>query len=152
VRVTGNHFDQAANVALVRATDDDTHLVVPYVPGAVVRSDTALFSDLPFAIQGKKVQGTLSTGITYVAPRPLPFGVHGDDIFTVDLHASLSWTHYEVGFVATNLFDSRYRLGEFNYSSDFRSQPAPSAAPVRHFTAGPPQSLFATFAVNFGGS
>lgn len=152
VRVTGNHFDQAANVALVRAKYDDTHLVVPYVPGAILRSDTALFSELPIAIQGKKVQGTLSAGITYVAPRPLPFGARGDDVFTVDLHASLSWTHYELGFVATNLFDSRYRLGEYNYSSDFRSQPVPSPAPVRHFTAGPPQSLFATFAINFGGS
>lgn len=151
-RVTGTHFDQAANVALVRATYDDTHLVVPYVPGAIVRSDTALFSDLPIAIQGKKVQWTVNAGISYVAPRPLPFGARGDDIFTVDVHASLSWTHYELGFVATNLFDSRYRLGEYDYSSDFRSQPVPNPAPVRHFTAGPPQSLFATFSINFGGS
>jgi iron complex outermembrane recepter protein len=150
-RLTGSHFDEATNVTLVRSTYDDTHLPVAYVPGAVLRSDTAVFSALPLSIQDKKVQGAVSAGITYVGTRPLPSQERSDDMFTVDLSATLSWTHYELGFVATNLFDNRYRLGEFNYASDFRSQPAPIAGPVRHFTAGPPRGLYATFAINFAG-
>lgn len=150
-RLTGGHFDEAMNMTLVRATSDDTHLPVSYVPGAVFRSDTAVFSDLPLSIQDRKVQGALSAGIGYVGTRPLPAGARSDDIFTVDLSATLSWTHYELGFIATNLFDNRYRLSEFNYASDFRSQPVPVSAPTRHFTAGTPRGLYATFAVNFAG-
>ena len=151
LRLTGSFFDQAANVTFVRSAYDDTHLLVAYVPNAVFRSDTALFSDLPITISGKKIKGTLSSGITYVGPRALPFGQRSQDIFTVDAAATLSWTRYEVGLIATNLLDNRYRLGEFNYASDFHSQPQPTLVPERHFTAGAPRGVFGTFAINFGG-
>jgi hypothetical protein len=51
-----------------------------------------------------------------------------------------------------NLFDTRYRLGEYNYASDFHSQPLPTLVPVRHFTAGPPRIVFFSIALNYGGS
>lgn len=152
VRLTGIHFDESASITLVRSTFDDTHELVPYVPGAVARSDTAVFSNLPVSIQGRTVAGSLAAGVSYVAPRPLPLGERSSEIFTVDLSATLSFSHYELGFVATNLLGSRYRLGEYNFASDFRSQAQTPAAPARHFTAGPPRALYATFAVNFGGT
>lgn len=149
-RVTGTWFDEAINATFVRSTFDDTHLLVPYVPDVVVRSDTAVFHDLPFGIDGEKFVGALSAGVTYVGRRALPYGERSDALFTVDTSATLAWSHYEVGLVFTNLFDRRYRLGEYNFASDFHTQPSPTLVPMRHFTAGAPRGVFATFAVNFG--
>jgi TonB family protein len=151
LRLTGAFFDQAANVTLVRSAYDDTHLLVAYVPDVVVRSDTSLFTDLPVKLGEQKVRGTLSGGLTYVGPRALPFGQRSQDIVTVDAAASLSVSRYEVGVMATNLLDNRYRLGELNYASDFHSQPQPTLVPERHFTAGAPRGVFGTLAINFGG-
>jgi hypothetical protein len=151
LRANGSFFDAAANLTFVKSAYEDTHLLVAYVPGLVFRSDTAIFSPLPMTFGGHKVKGALASGITYVGPRPLPFGERSQDIFTVDGSATLSWTHYAVTLSATNLFDRQYRLSEFNYASDFHSQPHPTLVPERHFTAGAPRGVFATFGVNFGG-
>jgi hypothetical protein len=150
-RATGAWFDESANVTLVRSTFDDTHLLVPYVPDVVVRSDTAVYGSLPFRIARDPVRGAISAGVTYVGPRALPYGERSQDIFTVDASATLAWSSYEVGLIVTNLFDRTYRLGEFNYASDFHSQSEPTLVPVQHFTAGAPRGVFATFAATFGG-
>jgi outer membrane receptor protein involved in Fe transport len=70
----------------------------------------------------------------------------------VDLSATLGWKNVELGLVATNLLDRRYRLGEYNFVSDFRSDPQPTLVPMRHFTAGAPRGIFVTLAVTFGGA
>jgi hypothetical protein len=150
-RLTGSFFDEAANLTLVKSTYDDTHLLVAYVPDVVFRSDTAIFSDLPLTLSGAKVRGTISAGITYVGRRPLPLGERSQDVFTLDTSATLGWRNVELGLVATNVLDNKYRLGEYNFVSDFHSEPQPTLVPVRHFTAGAPRGIFATFAVNFGG-
>jgi hypothetical protein len=121
------------------------------VPDVVLRSDTAVFSDLPWSFQGHKFRGTVGAGVTYVGPRALPFGERSDPIFTIDAFASLAWTHYELGLTAMNLLDNKYKLGEYNYASDFHSQPQATLVPERTFTAGAPLGVFASFAVNFGG-
>lgn len=154
VRLTGGFFDLAANFTYVKATFDDTGLLIPYVPDRVFRLDGSLFGTIPLQklrIRGKPFRGTLATGITYVAPRPLPQGEFSNPIFTVDLNATLGIWLFDIGFVASNLLDSQYRLGEYNYASDFHSQSFPTLVPVRHFSAGSPRSLFFTIAVNFGG-
>jgi TonB family protein len=151
-RLSGSFFDEAANLTLVKSTYDDTHLLVAYVPDVVLRSDTAVFHDLPLTLSGSTVRGTLGAGVTYVGQRPLPLGERSDTVFTVDTSATFGWKNLELGIMATNLFDRRYRLGEFNFVSDFHSEPQPTLVPVRHFTAGAPRGIFATFAVNFGGS
>jgi hypothetical protein len=54
----------------------------------------------------------------------------------------------------TNLLDTKYRLGEFNFESNFSAfteQAPPTLVPNRLFTAGAPRAIFATFAINFGG-
>ena len=43
LRLSGSFFDESANLTLVKATFNDDHAAVPYVPGTVFRSDTALF-------------------------------------------------------------------------------------------------------------
>ncbi len=152
LRLTGSFFDESANVTFVRATYDDTHLLVAYIPGVVVRSDTAIVHDLPFRVWGSTLKGALSCGVTYVGPRPLPFGQNSQDLFTIDASARLAWTHYEVGIIATNLLDTKYRLGEYNFASDFHSQSQPTLVPERAFSAGAPRGIFGTFAINFGGT
>jgi TonB family protein len=153
VRLTGRFFDEAANLTFVRSTYDDTHLLVPYVPDAVLRSDTAIFSDLPWEIDGEKPKGALSAGITYVGRRALPLGQRSQTIFTLDTSATLAYRNAELGLVVTNLFDRRYRLGEYNFESDFHSDrnAQPTLVPMRHFAAGAPRGIFGTFAVTFGG-
>jgi TonB family protein len=151
-RLTGAWFDESANVTFVKSIYDDTNMLVPYAPDVVVRSDSAVFSDLPWTVSGTKPRGALSAGITYVGRRPLPLGQRSQTIFTIDLSATLGWKNVEVGIMATNLLDRQYRLGEYNFVSDFRSDPQPTLVPMRHFTAGAPRGIFATFAVTFGGA
>ncbi len=151
-RITGKFLDESANLTLVKSAYDDTHLLVAYVPDVVFRSDTALFADLPLTLRGSKVRGALGSGITYVGPRALPYGQRSDDIFTLDASATLTWTHYAVTIVSTNLLNSQYRSGEFNYASDFHSQAQPTLVPARTFTAGPPRGVFASLSINLGGS
>jgi iron complex outermembrane receptor protein len=151
LRFSGSFFDESANLTLVKATFNDDRAAVPYVPGTVFRSDTALFHALPRALFGRPVKASLSGGVTYVGRRPLPYGEVSQDILTIDASAVLSWSHYELRLVSTNLLNTQYRLGEYNYASDFKSQPLPTLVPERTFTAGAPRGVFATFGINFGG-
>ncbi len=152
LRLTGSFFDESANLTLVRATYNDNGSAVAYVPGVVFRSDSALFRTLPWTVLGKPIRTTLGAGITYVGRRPLPYGEVSGTIFTIDASASVAWANYQLRFSATNLLDTQYRLGEYNYASDFHSQPQPTLVPDRTFTAGPPRALFLTLGFNFGGA
>jgi iron complex outermembrane recepter protein len=152
-RVTGKFFDESLNLTLVKSEYDDTHLLVAYVPGVVLRSDTALFSNLALPALGQNVKGALGVGATYVGPRALPYGERSNAIFTLDSSATVGWSHYELGLTITNLLGTKYRDGEFNYASDFRSpRSQPTLVPERTFTAGAPRGIFGNFAINFGGA
>jgi iron complex outermembrane receptor protein len=149
-RLRHAHFDEAANITLVKSTFDDTHLLVPYVPDLVIRSDTAVMDEMPFRIQNSPARGVLGLGVTYVGHRALPYGQRSDVIFTLDASASLRWSGIDVGVAATNLLDRQYRLGEFNYASDFDPSHPPVLSPVRHFSAGAPRAVFATLGLTWG--
>jgi iron complex outermembrane receptor protein len=152
-RVTGKFFDESLNLTLVKSEYDDTHLLVAYVPGVVLRSDTALFSNLALPELGQNVKGALGVGATYVGPRALPYGERSNAIFTLDSSATVGWSHYELGLTITNLLGTQYRDGEFNYASDFKSPKSqPTLVPERTFTAGAPRAIFGNFAINFGGA
>ena len=103
--------------------------LIPYVPDFVLRFDGALF-DRNIAPRlnttGHALRGKIGTGVSFVTPRPLPYGERGNTVFTTDVSATLGWWLFELGFTCTNLFDSRYRLGEYNYASDFHSAPFPT--------------------------
>jgi hypothetical protein len=152
VRWTGPFFDESANLTLVKATFNDDHQAVAYVPAAVFRSDTALFASLPWRPRGLPVRMSLNGGVTYVGRRPLPYGETSDDIFTVDASATMGWSHYEIRLLSTNLLNNQYRLGEYDYPSDFKSAAQPTLVPERAFSAGAPRGVFVTFGVNFGAS
>jgi TonB family protein len=152
-RITGSFFDESANLTLVKSAYDDTHLLVAYIPGVVFRSDTALFKDVPLPVFGSKPRASLAIGATYVGPRALPFGQRSDAVFTLDSSATVSVSHYEFGLTVSNLFDSQYRLGEYNFASDFQPARAqPTLVAERTFSAGAPRAIFGSFAINFGGT
>lgn len=152
LRATGTWFDQSANLTLVRSYFDDTNLLVPYVPDVVVRSDTAVHSELPWHPFGERLGGAIAAGVTYVGRRALPFGQRSGEIFTIDTSASIAWRSYEIALVSTNLLDQRYRLSEFNFASDFRNEAQPSLVPARHFSAGAPRGVFLTLTATLGGT
>lgn len=155
LRVTARTFDVSLNATYVRATFNDTHLLIPYVPDLVLRGDGSLFHDLPWdalRLDGAPLRATLAAGVTFVGARPLPYGTRSDRILTVDTNLVLGWPLVSVGLSVQNLLNTQYRLGEYNYASDFHSQAQPTLVPVRHFTAGAPRTLLFTLTLNYGGS
>ena len=151
-RVTGPFFDEGVNLTFVTARFDDTHLDVPYVPTMVLRSDSAFFHELPWRIRSKPVKGVVGYGLSYIGPRALPYGQSSDVVFTSDASANLRWSIWQLGVMSTNLFGAKYRLGEYNYVSDFHSQAQPTLVPERAFSAGAPREIFLTIACTLGGA
>lgn len=152
-RARSSFFDVQGHATFVRSQFDDTGLLVPYVPDVVLRMDGAVFHDLPWKLFDSPVRASAGVGVTYVGRRALPFGQRSDVIFVTDVNGEVSWRFVTVGLSATNLFDNRYRLSEFNFASDFQTTPPfPTLVPVRHFTAGAPRALMLTIAFNVGGA
>jgi TonB family protein len=150
-RATGSFFDIATNLTLVRATFDDTHLSIPYAPGLVARADGVVFGELPVSIQQRNVFGSLGIGVSFVGKRPLPYDELSETTFLVDLGASLRFRAFSLGLISTNLLDKKYRLGEYNYASDFHSQDYPTRVPARHLAAGEPRAIYGTLTLTLGG-
>jgi outer membrane receptor protein involved in Fe transport len=138
-RATGSFFDIAGNLTLARATFDDTHLAIPYAPGLVARADGVVFGELPLGLFG-----SLGTGVSYVGKRPLPYEEFSATTFLIDVGASLRYRVVTIGLISTNLLDRKYRLGEYNYASDFGSQDYPTLVAARHFAAGEPRAIYGT--------
>jgi TonB family protein len=138
-RVTGSWFDANASATFVRSQFDDTGLLVPYVPDVVVRSDSVLHGELPWRLDNKPLLANGGLGVTFVGPRALPYGERSDTIFTIDGSAAVTWDRYSIGLKGENLLNTRYKLGEYNYASDFHSQDQPTLTIARHFTAGAPR-------------
>ena len=105
-RVTAGPFDEAASVTLVKSTFDDTHLLVPYVPDVVVRSDTSVHGELG-DVFGSPVQGGLGAG-PHIGRRALPYGQRSDTIFTLDGSGTVAWRAYEMGLMGTE--STRYAV------------------------------------------
>jgi iron complex outermembrane recepter protein len=159
-RLLGRFYDLAANATLVKAVFDDTGtcapacgLLVPYIPDLVLRGDFVFFHDLPFSLAHQPVRATAGYGVSYVGHRPLPYGDVSDAIFLSDASVSVGWTIWNVRLSGQNIFDSRYRLGEYNYASDFHKLlPEPTLAPERAFTAGAPRTIMLSLSATLGGA
>lgn len=149
-RFTHRRFDVAAHVTWARATYDDTGLLVPYVPELVARLDASVQQPLPWRIRDRAVVVSAGVGVTYVAPRPLPYNERADAIFTTDAQVSARWTYVELGLIAQNLFDAQYAWGQYNFVSDFHSRDYPTLVASRMFSAGPPRSLTLSLTLYLG--
>jgi iron complex outermembrane receptor protein len=167
MRLLGNFIDVAANATLVRAVFNDSGacapdcgLLVPYVPDLVLRADAVFFHDLPWHLDSKPIRATAGYGVSYVGHRPLPYGEVSDVTFVSDASVGLAWSIWNVRLQAQNLFDSEYKLGEYNYASSFCApgsgcvgRPAePTLAPERAFTAGAPRAVMLSLSATLGGA
>ena len=140
------------NVTYVKSTFDDTGLLVPYVPDLVFRGDGSVFRELPWRLLRSPVRLSLGLGYTWVGRRALPFGERSGVISVVDGNIEAGWRWLTFAVSATNLLNSQYRLGEYNYVSDFRqSGDLPTLVPSRHFSAGAPRQVMFTLGINLGG-
>ena len=130
LRLSGAFFDEAANLTLVKSSYDDTGLLVAYVPDAVLRSDTAVFADLPFQYcrtddegrhqLGRHLRRSARTPVRSAKPEHLHGGCVGDAV----LVAHRSWDHRDEPAeqpVPPRRVQLRLRL----------SQPAPANARAR---------------------
>ncbi len=135
----------------MRGIVDGTDEEIPYVPHVMARSDTALFGDLPWAIDQHAVRASFGPAITYVGTRSLPNSQVSDAYFLVDAALKFDWRAFQLSLIATNLLDTRYRLSEFTFVSDFHTQPSPTLLPERAFTAGAPRMLFLSLSATVGG-
>ncbi len=86
--------------------------------------------------------------------RPLPYGEFSDIIFISDASVEPRLEHLQrARLAAQNLFDAKYKLGEYNYASNFQKLlPEPTLAPERSFTAGAPRQIMLTLAATLGGA
>ncbi len=120
---------------------------VPYVPRLMSRTDLSLRER--FLIFGQEVRVAGAIGATLVAPKPLPLETFSDPILVADSSLTVGWRWFDLGVVAENLLDARYRQQEFNYMSSFDGPDAfPSLIPERHFAAGAPRLIRATLTVH----
>jgi iron complex outermembrane receptor protein len=158
-RVLGPFYDILAHATLVKATFDDTGactpycgLLVPYIPDLVLRANVVVFGNLPWRVAHYPVRAKAGYGVSYVGRRPLPYGEFGNTIFLSDAFAELDWTIFTARLSALNLLDAQYRLGEYNYASNFQKLlPEPTLAPERSFTAGAPRQVMLTIGATLGG-
>jgi TonB family protein len=153
-RVTGSFYDLSANLTFVKGTYDGTGLLIPYVPNIVLRSDNAIFHELPIpAVLGRKLRGVLAAGASYLGPRPLPYGQFSDPVFLLDASAAVAWRPLELGVTMSNVLGTQYHVGDYNYASYFphSGQPAfPSLVPARAFAAGAPRQVLVSLSGTVG--
>jgi hypothetical protein len=148
-RVTGSFFDVSTNASLVRATFDDTHLLIPYVPDVVVRSDLALFGELPWKPWDETLRVSGGLGGSFIGRRALPYDERSQAIAVLDAAARIGTRLVEVAITSTNLADTKYRQAEYNFTSDFRSAAYPTLVASRHFAAGEPRAVYATLTLRW---
>ena len=123
-----------------------TDSLLPYFAPLVARLD-ASYSH-PFQAWGLAWTPRVGTGLTLIGPRPLPYDEFSRTVFLADVRAALRVGRVELVVDAQNLFDSRWRDGEFVFPSNWNPGAAPSLLPARHFTAGAPRTVAATLEVH----
>jgi hypothetical protein len=151
-RYTTDELDLSSSATLVRATFDDTGLLVPYAPDLVVRFDGAYHRDLVDRLEGSPVHGNLALGSGYVGRRALPYGQRSGVIFTVDGAASVGWKGVDFTLSVQNLFDARYRQSEYVFPSSFDPGSGTTLVPARHFAAGAPRTVLFSLGMTLGGA
>lgn len=95
-----------------------------------------------FEVRGVGVSPSAGLGATLIGPRPLPYGDFSQAVFLVDARLAVRVAFVELVVDLQNLLDARWRDGEFVYASRWDAGSSVSLLPSRHFTAGPPRSVF----------
>lgn len=126
-----------ASATYARATFDATGRAVPYVPSLVAKFDAAFEREIA-RVRSVPVGLAVGVGSSLIGYRELPYSQRSEPVWIVDAGASVRVSVVEVGVKLRNVFDVRWRDGQFSYASDWDPSPGGSRVPVRHFTAGRP--------------
>lgn len=118
---------------------------LPYVPPLVLRGDLGANGALVSGLKGGDLRGGLGLGVSFLSPRPLPYGVWADPVTLLDLSAHLAWNRFRVGVELFNLLNAKYAAVEYSFASDWRpNHGVRPRVPARHRSAGAPFSWFAS--------
>ncbi|GMU11110.1 TonB-dependent receptor [Corallococcus caeni] len=134
----------ALSATVANATVTKTDAKLPYFAPLVARADVGWDKPLP----GIDSILSLGTGLTLIGPRPLPYDEYSHTVFLADVQAALRRGALALRLDVKNLLNTRWRDGEFVYSSRFDPTSQPSLVPARHFTAGSPRVASLTLEVH----
>ncbi len=119
--------------------------LLPYFAPLVGRLDAGY--ERPVSIGGARITPLAGVAFTFIGPRPLPFDERSRSVALVDLRAGLRYRALTLQLDMRNALDTRWRDGEFVYSSRFDPSAVASLVPARHFTAGYPRMASLTLEV-----
>jgi hypothetical protein len=122
--------------------------LLPYVPPVVVRADLGIERDFA-TLRGRALGGRAGLGLTFLSPRPLPYGERADPVVLLDLSTSLRWWFLELGVQLFNVVGRQYAAVEYSFVSDWGTTSVPSRVPARHISAGPPLTVMGTLGLHF---
>ncbi|AFE08240.1 TonB-dependent receptor [Corallococcus coralloides DSM 2259] len=134
----------ALSATVANATVTKTDAKLPYFAPLVARADIGWEKPLP----GIASVLSLGTGLTLIGPRPLPYDEYSHTVLLADVQAELRRGALALRLDVKNVFNTRWRDGEFVYSSRFDPTAQPSLVPARHFTAGAPRVASLTLEVH----
>lgn len=141
-------LDTLLNVGWAVATLDETGERLPYVPEWVVRLDSAA-TGRPGRIHGTPLKATGGGGLTWVPPRPLPYGTQGTTFLKLDASAEIALRPLSLSLEVRNLLNRENAATELVYAAQFEG---PDAAPQRlaalHQVADEPRTLMLTVTVH----
>jgi iron complex outermembrane receptor protein len=121
---------------------------LPFVPPVVVRVDLGARQTLARAVGRWDLVVRAGAGLSYLSPRPLPYGDFAEPVALLDASVGASWGALELSLEGFNLLGRRYAASEFNFASSWDPDAPRSRTPVRHTAAGPPFSWLATLGVS----
>lgn len=120
---------------------------VPFVPPLVIRLDASVKKELITRLGQNALIGRAGLGLSFLSPRPLPYGGSSEAVSLLDATLGLLWGPLDLSLDAFNLLDARYGAVEYSYASDWSpNDGVRSRLPARHLAAGSPLSLM----VNLG--
>nr|WP_275900290.1 TonB-dependent receptor [Pyxidicoccus trucidator] len=139
----------ALSATLAHAYVTKTDTLLPYFAPLVARADVGWERPVTWAwLGGTGATFSVGTGLTLLGPRPLPFDERSRTVFLADAYTAVRRGELGLRLEVKNALDSRWRDGEFVYSSRFDPESAPSLVPARHFTAGSPRQASLTLEVH----
>ncbi len=121
---------------------------LPFVPPVVARLDLGARPTLLRDAWRWPLIGRAGLGLSYLSPRPLPYGAFADHVALLDASLGLQWGPFELSFDAFNLLNTRYAATELNFSSTWDPEAPRKRSPERHLIAGAPFSWWVTLGVS----
>jgi outer membrane receptor protein involved in Fe transport len=107
----------------------DSGAEVPYAPRLMGTAEARV--RLPSGVKA-------GAQLVAVAPRPLAHGATGDRVAVMNLLGSYRLEWFDIGMQIDNLWNARWREGEYHYASRFDPGQPASQIPKIHYAAGRP--------------